>query len=297
LRGVCATAIVAFTQPSSGTFTRKSTANLLTRQPFLRIPGGNTLYKENPFKNTEDKLLFAKILDKYNSALNKHQVTHTDFLDPVRCALFCKTLEQMKDGVFIKAYGGYENAERTIIAFSTKEIDYSVFPVTPIAVTYNERFSKAPTHRDYLGAVLGLGLDRGKIGDIRLAPDGAVLYAAEEVAGFIAENLAQVGRVPIKAKAGQQLDGPENTGAKKRINVPSMRLDAVLGSAFNLSRGKAAILIENEKVFVNWNPAKKTYTVAIGDAITVRGMGRIKVDSQSGTTKKDRIVLEVTINK
>jgi len=255
------------------------------------------LKTENPFKEAEDKLLFAKVLDKYTAAQKKQQLTHSDFLDPVRCVAFVQALERMKDGVFITAYGGYENAERKMIAFGTHDIICDNFPIVPIAIIYNERFSKAPTHRDYLGAVLGLGLDRGKIGDIRLADEGAVMYVSEEVAHFIAENLDQVGRVSVKVNARQELDGLESTGAMKRITVPSMRLDAVLGSAFNLSRGKAAALIESEKVFVNWKPAKKTYTVEIGDAITVRGMGRITVDSQGGNTKKDRIVLVVSVNK
>jgi len=255
------------------------------------------LNTENPFKEADDKLLFAKVLDKYTAAQKKHQRTHSDFLDPVRCASFMQTLERLHAGVFITAYGGYENAERKMIAFDTHDVGYDSFPIVPLAVTYNERFSKAPTHRDYLGAVLGLGLDRGKIGDIRLADKGAVMYVSEEVAHFIAENLDQVGRVSVKVNAHQELGGLESTGVTKRITVPSMRLDAVLGSAFNLSRGKAATLIESEKVFVNWKPAKKTHNVAIGDAITVRGMGRITVDSQGGNTKKDRIVLEVTVNK
>jgi len=182
-----------------------------------------------------------------------------------------------------------------MIAFIPEAYETANFPIVPVAVMYNQRFSKAPTHRDYLGAVLGLGLDRGKIGDIRLGPAGAVMYVAEEVAHFIAENLTQVGRVSVKAAANSQLDGFETTSRAKRITVPSMRLDAVLSAALNLSRGKASLLIEAEKVFVNWKLAKKTYTVAVGDAITVRGVGRVSVDSLGGNTKKDRIVLEVTV--
>ncbi|MCL1788557.1 MAG: S4 domain-containing protein, partial [Defluviitaleaceae bacterium] len=126
---------------------------------------------------------------------------------------------------------------------------------------------------------------------------GAVLYVAQDVAYYVAENLDQVGRVSVKAEVGRELAGLEPTGATRRITVPSMRLDAVLGAAFNLSRGKAATLIESDKVFVNWKPAKKTHTVAVGDAITVRGLGRVTLDAQGGNTKKDRIVLEVTVNK
>ena len=252
---------------------------------------------ENPFKDAEDKLLFAKALDKYTAVGKKRQLTHTDFLDPVRCAAFVQIFERANTGVFVEAYGGHNDAERKMLAFDTADIDLQNFPIAPIAVTYNERFAKAPTHRDYLGAVLGLGLDRGKVGDIRLGETGAVLYVAQDVAYYVAENLDQVGRVSVKAEVGRELAGLEPTGATRRITVPSMRLDAVLGAAFNLSRGKAATLIESDKVFVNWKPAKKTHTVAVGDAITVRGLGRVTLDAQGGNTKKDRIVLEVTVNK
>ena len=252
---------------------------------------------ENPFKDSEERLLFAKVLDKYTAARKTGTPAFTDFLDPVRAVTFLQMLKP-PDYFQIVSFGGYEDAERKIIAFfpDASEDDMK-FPIVPVTVTYNERFSKAPSHRDYLGAVLGLGLDRGKIGDIRLGSAGAVMYVAEEVAHFVAENLNQVGRVSVKAEAGREPDGLESTGQVKRVTVPSMRLDAVLGSALNLSRGKASVLIESEKVFVNWKVAKKTYNVAVGDAITVRGVGRVAIDALGGNTKKDRIVLEVTIFK
>jgi len=253
---------------------------------------------ENPFKDTEDKLLFAKVLDKCVAAQKKQIQTHTDFMDPVRCASFMQVLERHGDrNVLAEAFGGYEGAERKMIKFDASDTPDAPFPITPIAIAYNQKFSKAPTHRDYLGAVLGLGVDRGKIGDIRLGDTGAVLYVSEDIAHYIVENLIQVGRVTIKAKIlqDQYVSGLENTGKTKRITVPSMRLDAVLSAAYNLSRGKSAALIESEKVFVNWKQAKKTHTIAVGDAITVRGMGRISIDALGGNTKKDRIVLEITI--
>lgn len=255
---------------------------------------------ENPFKHPEDKLLFAKALDKYTAAQKKQIATYSDFLDPARCAMFVQTFERMYSDILITTYGGYENAERKIVKFEisiSKPLQSEHFPIAPIAITYNERFSKAPTHRDYLGAVLGLGLDRGKIGDIRLAKTGAILYVSDDIVHFIAENLCQVGRVAIKAKAYQELEDINQASAIKRITVPSLRVDAVISSAFNLSRGKVANLIESEKVFVNWKIAKRTYIITVGDAITVRGMGRITIDSQGGNTKKDRIVLEVVTTK
>ena len=253
---------------------------------------------QNPFKDPEDKLQFAKVLDKLTAANKKHTTTFTDFLDPARCGAFLQILERYTTPII---NGGHPSAERKMIAFQGQE-DYTanedspiLFPITPIAITYNQKFSKPPTHRDYLGAVLGLGLERSKIGDISLETNQAIMYAATDVAGFIVESLNQVGRVTVKAAIAQHIGETEDTGKQKRITVASMRLDGVLSAAFNISRSKAAMYIESEKVYVNWKLAKKTQTINQGDQITLRGMGRLLVEAHVGTSRKDRMVLEVVV--
>ena len=246
----------------------------------------------NPFKDAEDRLLFAKVTDRLLSAEKKDRPAFTDFLDPGRCAAFLNVLEKHCETA-PKAFGGFESAERKMIGFDRAGEEIS-FPIVSVGVACNEKFSKPVTHRDYLGATLSLGLERGKIGDIRIGEAGAVMYVSSDVGAFICENLTNVKRTRVRAELGKAAEGPETSGTEKRINVPSMRLDAVLGAALNLARGKASALIEAERVFVNWKEAKKTRTIAPGDMITVRGHGRVRVDSVEGSTKKDRIVLIVT---
>ena len=249
------------------------------------------MHIENPFKDADDKLLFAKTLDCLKAQQKKHQATFTDFLNPVQCAAFMQVLTRYD----ISSFGGYYGAERQMIGFGVPEPLDEHFPISSIAVIYNEKFSKPPTHRDYLGATLGLGLDRSKIGDIRLLEAVSVLYAASEIAPYIAENLQQVGRVKVKVQVNptNRLDGLESTGQEKRVTVASLRLDAVLSAALHLSRGKASALIESEKVFINWKLAKKTQILNPGDNVTVRGMGRITINTEDGRTKKDRILLTI----
>ncbi|MCL2198741.1 MAG: YlmH/Sll1252 family protein [Defluviitaleaceae bacterium] len=234
----------------------------------------------------DEKLIFAKVKDRLIAAEKRGQPTFSDFLDPVRCAEFCTRLPQTT------AYGGYKEAERKMLGFLCEEI--ADFPITAITFTYNEKFSAAPTHRDYLGSVLGLGLERTKIGDIRVSEHGAVMYVSSDIAEYICENLQQVKRTKVKGQMDEGLAVIEKPTREKRITVPSLRLDAVISSAFNLSRGKAAALIDAEKVFVNWKLTKKTHTVSEGDAITIRGTGRIKISEIAGSTKKDRIVLIIS---
>ena len=258
---------------------------------------------QNPFKETEDRLEFAKALDRARAS--KSHATFTDFMNPQRCVVFLQQF--MKMDVDAGAYGGYEDAERKMLGFGISDPavghgkhepdgEYpNTFPITPLAITYNGRFSRQLTHRDFLGAVLGLGLTRGKIGDIRMGEDGAIMYVSNDVAAFITESLHEVGRTSVTATPHTEVPGIEETGTEKRITAASLRLDAVISMAFHLSRGKAAALIEAEKVFVNWAIAKKTRELREGDIVTARQIGRLRVDSIIGATKKDRVALIVTL--
>ncbi|MCL2405575.1 MAG: YlmH/Sll1252 family protein [Defluviitaleaceae bacterium] len=204
----------------------------------------------------------------------------------------------IKMGVAAQLYGGHENAERMMLGFAPpygEPIAHGYFPITPLAIAYNGRFSRQLTHRDFLGAVLGLGLDRGKVGDIQLTESGAVMYTASEVAVYIKENLLEVGRTTVTASDYTSMTDIEATGTQKRITVASLRLDAIVSGVFHLSRGKAATLIESDKVFVNWAVAKKTLLLSEGDIVTIRGTGRIRIDAVNGPTKKDRVAVSITV--
>jgi len=255
------------------------------------------LYAENPFREAEDRLLFAKALDRAKAAGQKNNAAFTDFMNPQKSALFLQRFTKM--GVAVQAYGGHENAERMMLGFAPPYNDeplaHEDFPIVPLSITYNMRFSRQLTHRDFLGAVLGLGLDRGKIGDIQLTGTGAVMYAANDVADYITDNLHEAGRAAVTVAAITTVVDIKATGTQKRITAASMRLDAVISVVFHLSRGKAAGLIEAEKVFVNWTVAKKTFQLAEGDIVTIRGTGRIRVDTVVGSTKKDRVAIMVTV--
>ena len=245
---------------------------------------------------------FAKALDRLKAAQGKNHATFMDFMNPQRGAVFLQQFIKMK--VTTRLYGGYEDAERKMLGFAAPYscADYDIndppndsFPIVPLAITYNTRFSKQLTHRDFLGAVLGLGLDRGKIGDIRLSIKGAIMYVACEVADFITENLVEVGRATVTIASHTNLPDIEAPGTSKRITAASLRLDAVISEALHLSRSKAAALIESEKVFVNWTLVKKTQQLGSGDIVTVRQVGRLKIDEVLGATKKDRIALLITL--
>ena len=231
-------------------------------------------------------LIVERAKDLYSQAQKKGRA-FTDFLNPVEASALFSVYKNK-----IRAFGGYPDAERKIIGFG--DVCDEDFPVVALSVTCDTRFNKPPGHRDYLGALLGLGLVRDKIGDIRCGENGAVVYAVRDIAGYITANLERVGKAAVKIAESVVFPDLNNNETTVKINVASLRLDAVVSSAFKIARNKAAALIESEKVLVNWQiAAKPSKTLNQGDILTVRGYGRVKIGTEAGRTKKDRMILEV----
>ena len=243
------------------------------------------------------KLIYAKADDRCEACIKKRKNTFTDFMNPIAAEKTMQAIKNEKNGIFCRSFGGYEEAERKIIGFSLEKWDEinDSFPITALSVEYNPRFSKPLCHKDYLGSVLGLGLDRGKVGDIVLLENGAFVFVSSEIAEYIANNLKQVGNTEVKIKISGEPSFIQAEKPASRIRVSSLRLDAVISGAFSLSRSKSASLIEGDKVFVNWSPADNgAKTLKEGDTVTARGFGRIKVEGTIGKTKKDKYILMIT---
>lgn len=247
----------------------------------------------------EERLLMSKAADKANIAIKTFAPEFTVFTDPYKAHAIMNAFIH-EDEVKVMAYGGYEDAERLKIGFFPEftECTNTLFPITPVKISYNAKFSRQLAHRDILGSVLGLGIAREKTGDIIPDEGSAVIFTDSDIADYITANLERVGHTKVNV---QMLEGftPKPKGAsEKRLTVASLRLDAVLSNAFNISRGKAAELIKGEKAYINWkNETSVSKAAAQGDIITLRGFGRIKIAEIMGTTKKDRILLRLIIFK
>ena len=265
----------------------------------------------NPFTDPSDKLGFSKVLDKYSKHLKNESDEFIDFLDPHSLAIYMGALK--KHMIKPAVYGGYDGSERNMMGFISMSNEFpsenitvpsldvedvlglqNVFPITPILITFNERFSSPPTHRHYLGSLIGLGLERGKLGDICLTKEGAIVYAHSSIADFVTGNLVKVGKTSVKASMRQSIIESTLGSTLQRLTVSSLRLDAFIAAAYNLSRTKANELIDSKKVFVNFRLEKKTHILKVYDKISVRGFGRVEIVSTSGITKKGKIALEVT---
>lgn len=256
---------------------------MLNRENFLRQA-----------KNSEDKLVMARALDKVEEALKLYEPRTSDFLDPYQQWLI-QGITQRVDRISCFFTGGYPQAERQRLAcypdFLTPELVDTQLKYLKITGCF--KFQEL-THRDYLGSILGLGIKREKLGDIILCSEGAQVIVDQVVSGYILQNLTKVHHLTVRVEEISQeaLVLPEEKVKVIRATVAALRLDAIAGEGFGVSRTQMAKEIAGEKVKLNWLVStNNAQEVKIGDVISIRGRGRVLVDNISGQTKKGRIGL------
>lgn len=250
------------------------------------------------FNDNDEKMLFSKILDLVVKCNDK---SFSDFIDPARADKYIALLTSQRDfDLSYMAYGGDEDCERKMLGFSQSydELNSNDFPIDAIEVSYNSNFNRKLSHRDFLGSLTGLGIDRSRVGDIIITDGGCLVYISREIAGYVCANLEKVGSVKVGVKPAEPSvrDINRHEGTDKRLTLASLRIDNVISAAFKFSRSKSADLISGEKVYVNWGLVKNgSKSVVEGDKITLRGYGRVMVKEVIGTTKKDRIAVILSI--
>ena len=189
--------------------------------------------------------------------------------------------------------GGYDAAERKILAAGSEaEAGPPEPPIAVIAVTPKSiKFAEELTHRDFLGAILGLGIGRGLIGDILVREKQAWVFCLSSAADILLSGLTQVRRTAVTAKICPP-DVPELQPRfhTLRLNISSERLDAIVAAFAGVSRSQAEQLLRAEKVFINGRvaPGKDT-RMKEGDLISVRGVGKAVYDGIERETKKNRL--------
>ncbi len=248
------------------------------------------LPREELLSKVENKEEIARVIDKAEQALKTWEVTLTDFLSPPVLIEVDKIFHQLTE-IEILTWGGYPQAERQRIGMSRPDIplDQSQIELALLDIAGNFLFDPA-THRDFLGAILGTGLVRDKIGDIVvLGERGAQVIVIPEIAEFLETSLTQVRSVNVKTR---QIDFSElkvRPPQKKEMTTveASMRLDAIASAGFGMSRSKMADAIAGGDVRVNWKDiTQPSHNIKAGDLISVRGKGRLEVGEVSITKKK-----------
>ena len=245
-----------------------------------------------------DAELSRRALDLSRRAEKYAAPTATCFLTPAEQAELRAFCARERDVNPVLRGGGEEN-DRCVAFFlpswqEAEDLDIS----DAIAALEIRAAFGSPGHRDYLGAILGLGVKRDCLGDIRVAGSTAHLFCLASIADFLCSNLESVGRCGVKVRRIALSDVPplERQFREVRFTVKSLRLDSVLAGAFGLSRSAAAAGIAQGLVSVNYLPCEKPdRTVAPGDVLALRGRGKATVGETGGRTRKDRQFITVEL--
>lgn len=256
----------------------------------------------NDYKEKDDKILLAQILDKVEMVENKNKIEHTDFLDMAQIELVQKFINKIKIENYI-SYGGFEQAERKMFVIYPEKFNNEVVSknlssiVQIVRIELPDDLKGKYTHRDYLGAVIKLGVKREKVGDIIVDNNGADIIVDKDISKFLIENLGSLTRFSKSTITAQNIENLRPVEIRKEeieIIVSSLRLDNVISELARCSRNKALDIINMERVFINFqNETKKTKQIKVGDMITIRGKGRFYIKELLGQTKSGRTIIKV----
>ena len=274
------------------------------------------------FAKPEDKLLVSKIYDKIKFTHNRNQIQTTSFLDGYEQTVVEKFLKLCQEKNFLLE-GGFPEAklenllsknetlqeaqkveekskiEKVQEVEKTQDKDSMIISkfIKVIGITLPKELQGSYHHREYLGGLMKLGIEREKIGDIIVNEQGADILVQSDIASFFLSHLPDLTRFQKAQISQKEITELKIEQIKKEsmvILVPQFRLDVVLSEILHLSRRKASDFIEQERVFVNYElKTKNATTLKQGDILTIRGKGKYEIGEILSQTAKGKFRLEV----
>lgn len=242
-----------------------------------------------------ENYLIEHLLDLSLKAENQGIYTFSDFLSEDEQA---RLIERKKELTAFTLFGGTEGCERNMARFGSEEsLGYSIpFPIVCIfAQPLNKKFADTLTHRDFLGSLMSLGIERSAIGDIVVKNNSAYIFCTEKIAPHILDNLFKIKHTDMKCTICDDIPSGslfETQGL--RLTVSSLRADCVAAAVTHLSRGKTDELFREKRVFINGASCEKTDALLkVGDKLSLRGIGKFRLADISGTSKKGKTILEI----
>ena len=246
------------------------------------------------YRGTEGEETAVRLLDLTEATVKTVKFRVSPFLDPYGQEI-AETICAAYDEVQLDFDGGYVGAERQRAMLRHRDFAGKPdgFAIACVEAVWNGQFARL-THRDVLGAVMGLGIERELIGDILPAADTAKIICDVKIADFLVNNLTMIGAVGVKTSPSDLAEiAPREERTKEiRATVASLRLDSIVAAGFGISRSRAAEDIAADKVKLNWqSAASASKTIKEGDVLSMRGRGRVEVTEVRGQTKKGRTVV------
>ena len=241
----------------------------------------------------EYEILKKRFIELANKAYNGNYYTFTDILGLAEQSAFSEILPKI-NGVEYSAFGGCVGAERVMIRFGNRsEIGYDVdFPIACIkAAPLSQKFADKLTHRDFLGAILNLGIERDTLGDIVILDNVGYIFCKEDIASYIVDGLIRIKRTDVRCELCNDI--PQEALYKteeKVVQISSERVDSVIAKTFNLSRDDAQSLFKKGLVFVNGKMCESvSHKPHENDKISVRGHGRFIYRGYKTLSKKGKL--------
>jgi RNA-binding protein YlmH len=247
-----------------------------------------------------EELLFRKRLEELaNRSYANQQYLFTGFLSAAELDIYYQMEHELSYASAV-LFGGTNNCERVMLRFGSEALcGYEEsFPIACVAIVpLLEKFGEVLSHRDYLGALMNLGIERSTLGDIIIEGKHAFLFCTEQMAPYILENLDKIKHTNVQCSLAKEI--PKSTVVqveRKIVQVGAMRADSIIAKVYHLSRSESLNLFRAKKVFVNGRQTENNSgSLKPEDKVTVRGYGRFCCVNIVGESKKGKLNVEVDV--
>ena len=247
----------------------------------------------------ELELLKRRFVELARRAYNSGIFTFTDFLGLAEQAAFAEVSREIFGIEYVK-FGGADGAERVMIRFGAEsDLGYSMpFPISLIKVEpLSQKYAEKLSHRDFLGAIMNLGIERDTMGDIVIIDNVGYIFVKEDMATYIADSFTKVRRTDVKSEVTETLpDGELYRTERRNVQANGERLDALVAKVFSLSREEAQSLFKKRLVFADGREIDSTsYIPKPGEKISVRGHGRFIFIGTQSLTRKGKLNIAIDV--
>ena len=246
---------------------------------------------------TDEQILTGRICDLAKRAYTQNIYTYTNFLSPSELSLLDDIRKDISY-IHVEAFGGNELCERQVLQFgSLDEFGYEgTFPIAIVKVSpLLAKFSDDLNHRDFLGALMNLGIERDTLGDILLKDNTAYIFCLTRISDYICEELTKVKHTNVKCeKVSADIPALTPTLIDIEFPVSSLRVDNIIASLLKCSRKEALSFFEEKKVTLNGRTTSRNSTLLKdGDIFSIRGHGKYIFDHAGGNTKKGKTYVHI----
>lgn len=245
----------------------------------------------------EREFLKKRFSELYRKSEDRGIYTYTDFLGLAEQSVFAEIKNSFHPGGYT-LFGGAAGAERVMIRFGREGSFGPDFPIVCVkAEPVSQKFADKLTHRDFLGALLNLGIERKTLGDIVIVDNVRYIFMHEDIAPHVIGELTRVKRTDVALTLSYAPSGAElYRTERRRVQAVGERVDAIVAKLFSLSREDASALFAKRLVFVGGRLCESnSYSLKEGEIVSVRGYGRFIYRGYETRTKKGKLNIEVDV--